>query len=209
MYEEFIATLEVLAEKAKTYNGYMVLVKEKFGILPLDYEMRKAWEKAVARHDAYVKRMEKRIGGDYILKRCEGCREVKLMKPDARACSRVCTGILAMRASGSNNAYTRPELVFMRWLIEHNLLFVPQWIDGYMRPDFYLFPNICVYVDSYYHNLHDGRNRDARITAKLKLDGYVVVRIEDVDLYKGYRPDWILDVAWKGNNNEYGNLRIV
>lgn len=203
IYNEFIITLKILADEAKTYDEFKDKIKESFSSLPPQSFLYEIWKDALTKHDKYIANMERKLKKGYILKRCEGCGELRLMGPNARVCSRKCAGILGMRVSGSNNAFTKPERVMMLWLLKNKLLFVPQWVDGDMRPDFFVFPNICIYVDSWHHDYRNRREDDIRIALEIERENYIVIRIEDKDLYEGYRPDWILDIAWKDNINIY------
>lgn len=55
--------------------------------------------------------------------------------------------------------------------------------DVYARPDFYYYPNICVFCDGSAHTLHDVEKRDQAVRPALISLGYRVVEI--VDLVSG------------------------
>ena len=52
--------------------------------------------------------------------------------------------------------------------------------------DFFIAPNICLYVDGdYWHSLPENKKRDKRNNKWLKQDGYIVMRISETQIKQG------------------------
>ncbi len=80
---------------------------------------------------------------------------------------------------------TKPELCLQNKLLENNIKFETHK-KIYGRPDIFIKPNICVFVDGeYWHNYPNLREIDIKVNKKLKKLGYVVLRFWDKsEIYK-------------------------
>lgn len=88
------------------------------------------------------------------------------------------------------------EAIIREWLQDNNISFEQEFYINledftWTYADFFIEPNICLYVDGdYWHgsNRPDIQERDERINQALENMGYNVIRITETDILKGNRP---------------------
>jgi G:T-mismatch repair DNA endonuclease (very short patch repair protein) len=92
---------------------------------------------------------------------------------------------------------TKPELVVENILKSLNILYQSQKkISKICIPDFFIQPNICIFVDGdYWHNIPKIKDRDLAQNQKLKESGYTYIRIWENDTKK--HPENIIKILSK------------
>lgn len=122
---------------------------------------------------------------------CIGCSKIFIDSWGGLAsyCSRDC-----FRKSKKE---TKPEYLIKKWLMQEGYPFEQEKridLDSvWTFVDFFIEPNLCLYVDgNYYHgdDFPEHQERDKRNNILLSMYGYVVVRIAGRDVVKGKRPDF-------------------
>ena len=120
--------------------------------------------------------------------KCEICGEVTHLPPNrlprARFCSAACKAIFVLRSMPKSK--TKIEGLMMHALKRIGIRFLPQYAVGRAIPDITI-PNqrIAVFCDgNYFHNLPEGRARDARVNMRLRNLGWHVLRFSETDILK-------------------------
>lgn len=126
--------------------------------------------------------------------KCKICKKERYVFPSHAKrgngvfCSKRCAAI--HRNSVQKTSNTDIEQIIENWLRENNINFIPQKIiEGITIVDFFIEPNICIYVDgNYWHNLPKVRERDVWIDQELEQRRFKVIRLWGSDIKKGMRP---------------------
>jgi very-short-patch-repair endonuclease len=90
------------------------------------------------------------------------------------------------------------ERIMRGWLQKNNIEFIAQYYinlenSTWTHVDFFIEPNICLYVDgNYYHLLPNAKKCDENQNRILPQMGYNVIRLSEVEILNGIRPNLIL-----------------
>lgn len=86
------------------------------------------------------------------------------------------------------------EIIMGEWLQDNGIEFIPQYYinlesSTWTHVDFFIEPNICLYVDGgYYHLLPNAKKCDENQNKILPQMGYKVIRMAEVEILAGNRP---------------------
>ena len=119
----------------------------------------------------------------------------KIKKGIGNFCSVKCSS--TYQCAHSKKKRTKPEIAVELFLLNNNIDYKAQYAIAVAHTvlDFFLEPNICLYVDgTYWHNRPGIQDRDKRQTEKLIANGYKVVRIWEHELRS---PTWQQDLLAK------------
>lgn len=90
----------------------------------------------------------------------------------------------AVRLSKQPHKDTKPELALAKILNSLEIKYEQQIPIDTSIPDFFIQPNICIFVDGmYWHNRPEIKERDVRVNQALGSLGYKVIRFWDRDIY--------------------------
>ena len=110
-------------------------------------------------------------------------------------CSISCKAMDRMKKTRKRN--TNIENIIEDWLVTNNVIYEAQKIIPNVGvPDFFVYPNICIYADGdYWHSdaFPKTQIRDKIQTQKLLEKGYKVFRLKGSEILKGVRPYEILN----------------
>jgi len=135
-----------------------------------------------------AKRVERKCKQCGTMFRILECHVLRQDKNQGQFCSQSCRAIHSI--SHQQKANTKIEQILEAWLAENGIRFKAQMaVEDICVPDFFVFPNICVFADGdYWHSLPDVRARDKRQTKELLASGYSVIRLLGSKIKKGSRP---------------------
>lgn len=156
-------------------------------IVTNQYKILKGQDKFCSRKCYGLSKHKKKI-----LCECENCHKKFYVFPcqaeKRRFCSRRCIGLYMFYKRPIYN--TLPELKIEEWLQQNRISYRKQvLIKDITIVDFFLAPNICLFVDgNYWHRPDINKGKDKRQNRNLKQNGYKVIRIWEKDIYKGIRP---------------------
>ena len=129
--------------------------------------------------------------------KCAQCGELIIRpkcgsKTKLKFCSKSCHGLYLIKHSRTKD--TDIEKIIESWLIKNLVKFEKQKVIKKLTiVDFFIRPNICLYVDGdYWHSSKDRIYRDRRINRLLRIRGYKVIRIRGSKIKKGKRPNKVL-----------------
>src|SRR3990170_1557783 len=75
------------------------------------------------------------------------------------------------------NLISSEEIKLQNELKKTNMEFIPQWEYKLGFVDFFIEPNICIFVDgNFWHNYPNGTEKDHRQEMWLKDNGFIVIR---------------------------------
>lgn len=78
---------------------------------------------------------------------------------------------------------TKPERFLQFALLSAKINFKVRVHSIFGRPDFFIEPNLCVFVDGiYWHKLKSKKKRDKKVNEKLLDEGYDVLRFTDSEV---------------------------
>lgn len=87
------------------------------------------------------------------------------------------------------------ELLLEFWLLKNEIAYefqrriILSGIRRFTKPDFFIQPNICIYVDGeYWHDKEKRKATDAKITQELESMNYIVIRFTGMEIHNGVRP---------------------
>lgn len=116
--------------------------------------------------------------GRYLF-RCYACGKVEYRKRH-RYLKRSYCNLECYKSKPNIQSNTRIERKTMLWLHERGISFEPQKEVLNARPDIFIPPNICLYIDGdLWHNSPHQIMKDKRVTERLESAGYKVVRIPE------------------------------
>jgi len=208
-----------LAYEANNWSEYVKLIKEKTNVdikLMAVHEneyycCERIWRKYGKIESPYLLphplgwyvNMERYINAPMMRIVCENCGKSKHViisrAKNSRHyfCSKACATIFKNRTQRKNN--TDIEQIMESWLLESGIIFSEQYIimlKGMMTiVDFFIPPNICLYVDGdYWHSFMDCILKDRKQTDFLMATGFKVIRLRGSDILLGKRPMELLDL---------------
>jgi len=139
-----------------------------------------------------------------VLYKCPICGIIKYCYPSEmppnliKTCSHRCSAIFTSKYRIKQKD-TDIEIIIEEWLQEQNIEYEKQYTQPigrtHTRVDFFIPPNICLYVDgNYWHRLFKTRRKDKKQNRLLSELGFRVIRIRGSDVRAGKRPVEILTI---------------
>jgi very-short-patch-repair endonuclease len=148
----------------------LVLLNKIRAGIPLSNSHKEKQRKSMLRHWKTQKGIEQRKNISIIARKWAA--ENKSKKIDA-----------AKKGHKSCPKISSSELKFEKILIQHSIKFIPQYEYELGFMDFFVSPNIAIFIDgNYWHNYPMGTEKDKRQTSFLENNGYKVIRIWESEL---------------------------